>query len=194
MSQQLINIGNTANDGTGVRLRDAFGIVNTNFTELYTLLTGNITAVNAEISGNANLANLVATNSVITANATFGNINAVSGILSVTGNITGGNLSTAGLISATGNITGGNLITAGALSVTGNIQSGNVSTTTAAITRSLHTGVTVSALPTAGVANAGAIQYVTDASATTIGSVVVGGGANKVMVWSDGADWKIFAS
>jgi hypothetical protein len=36
MSQQLINIGNVANDGTGVRLRDAFRIINENFTDLYT--------------------------------------------------------------------------------------------------------------------------------------------------------------
>jgi hypothetical protein len=60
--------------------------------------------------------------------------------------------------------------------------------------RSQHNGVTVSALPTAAAGNAGSIQYVTDANATTIGSTVAGGGANKVMVWSDGAAWKIFAS
>jgi hypothetical protein len=60
--------------------------------------------------------------------------------------------------------------------------------------RSQHNGVTVSALPAAAAGNAGSIQYVTDANATTIGSTVVGGGANKVMVWSDGAAWKIFAS
>jgi len=61
-------------------------------------------------------------------------------------------------------------------------------------TRVLHVGVTVSALPTAAAGNAGSIQYVTDANATTIGSTVAGGGANKVMVWSDGAAWKIFAN
>jgi hypothetical protein len=49
--------------------------------------------------------------------------------LSVTGNVTGGNLVTAGLISATGNITGGNIsvlnnITVSSLSATGNINSG----------------------------------------------------------------------
>jgi hypothetical protein len=60
--------------------------------------------------------------------------------------------------------------------------------------RSQHNGVTVAALPAAAAGNAGSIQYVTDANATTIGSTVVGGGANKVMVWSDGAAWKIFAS
>lgn len=60
--------------------------------------------------------------------------------------------------------------------------------------RSQHNGVTVANLPAAAAGNAGSIQYVTDANATTIGSTVAGGGANKVMVWSDGAAWKIFAS
>lgn len=62
------------------------------------------------------------------------------------------------------------------------------------LTRSQHAGVLVAALPAAAAGNAGSIQYVTDANATTIGSTVAGGGANKVMVWSDGAAWKIFAS
>ncbi|MEN6536389.1 MAG: hypothetical protein ABFD89_22220 [Bryobacteraceae bacterium] len=61
-------------------------------------------------------------------------------------------------------------------------------------TRVLHAGVLVAALPAAAAGNAGSIQYVTDANATTIGSTVAGGGANKVMVWSDGAAWKIFAN
>jgi len=60
--------------------------------------------------------------------------------------------------------------------------------------RSQHSGVAVSALPAAAAGNAGSIQYVTDANATTIGSTVAGGGSNKVMVWSDGTNWKIFAS
>lgn len=60
--------------------------------------------------------------------------------------------------------------------------------------RSQHSGVTVSALPAAAAGNAGSIQYVTDANATTIGSTVAGGGSNKVMVWSDGTNWKIYAN
>jgi len=55
-------------------------------------------------------------------------------------------------------------------------------------------GETVASLPAAAAGNAGTISYVTDANATTIGSTVAGGGANKVMVWSDGAAWKIFAN
>ena len=37
MTQQVINIGNTANDGTGSPLRSAFEICNENFTELYNI-------------------------------------------------------------------------------------------------------------------------------------------------------------
>jgi hypothetical protein len=46
--------------------------------------------------------------------------------LTVVGNVSGGNISTAGRITATGNIVGGNIITAGLASVTGNITGGNI--------------------------------------------------------------------
>jgi len=60
--------------------------------------------------------------------------------------------------------------------------------------RSQHNGVTVADLPTAAAGNAGSIQYVTDANATTIGTTVAGGGANTVLVWSNGTNWRIFAN
>jgi hypothetical protein len=41
--------------------------------------------------------------------------------VSATGNIDGGNITTAGVVSATGNIDGGNITTAGVVSATGNI-------------------------------------------------------------------------
>jgi hypothetical protein len=50
----------------------------------------------------------------------------VSGLLSVTGNVTGGNVLTGGLISATGNVTGSNVLTGGLISATGNITGGNI--------------------------------------------------------------------
>jgi hypothetical protein len=46
---------------------------------------------------------------------------AITGIVSASGNVTGGNLRTAGAISSTGNITGGNILTGGLVSATGNI-------------------------------------------------------------------------
>jgi len=73
----------------------------------------------------------------VTGNITGGNISTagqfVTGVLSATGNITGGNLVTSGLISAvgpisaTGNITGGNLVTGGLISAAGPISAtGNI--------------------------------------------------------------------
>ena len=62
----------------------------------------------------------------------------VTGIMSASGNVTGGNLRTVGLISATGNITGGNILgganvnatthTGTTVSVTGNVTGGNIIT------------------------------------------------------------------
>lgn len=50
---------------------------------------------------------------------------------------------------------------------------------------------TVAALPAAATAAAGARMFVTDANATTFASVVAGGGANTVPVYSDGTNWRI---
>jgi hypothetical protein len=46
MAQQTINIGTTANDGTGDPLRTAFDKVNDNFTELYNDDAGDVNSVN----------------------------------------------------------------------------------------------------------------------------------------------------
>jgi hypothetical protein len=68
----------------------------------------------------------------VTANITGGNLTTVGlanvGSLSVTGNANVGNLGTAGLITATGNVTGGNLNTGGVVSATGNVSGGNINT------------------------------------------------------------------
>lgn len=59
----------------------------------------------------------------------------------------------------------------------------------------VHTGIyatssTVANLPSAA-ASSGAIRMVTDATATTRLSVVAGGGANIVLVYSDATNWLI---
>jgi hypothetical protein len=36
-------------------------------------------------------------------------------------------------------------------------------------------------------------MYVTDSNSTTLGATVAGGGSNKVLVFHNGANWKIFA-
>lgn len=50
---------------------------------------------------------------------------------------------------------------------------------------------TVAQLPAAATSNKGSRATVTDASATTFASVVAGGGANGVPVYSDGTNWRI---
>jgi len=50
---------------------------------------------------------------------------------------------------------------------------------------------TVASLPAAATAGAGAYMFVTDANATTFASIVAGGGANTVPVYSDGTNWRI---
>lgn len=51
--------------------------------------------------------------------------------------------------------------------------------------------VAVSALPVAATVGAGTRGFVNDANATTFASVVAGGGANTVPVYSDGTNWLI---
>ncbi len=51
--------------------------------------------------------------------------------------------------------------------------------------------VTVANLPSASVAGAGSRATVSDANATTFNSVVAGGGANILPVFSDGTNWRI---
>jgi len=46
-AKQVINIGTTANDGTGSTLRDAFDICNDNFTELYSDDAGDVGSITA---------------------------------------------------------------------------------------------------------------------------------------------------
>jgi len=60
MAQQTINIGSTANDGTGDPLRTAFDKINDNFNELYgaSPFGQQITIAGNEISSNVSNANL----------------------------------------------------------------------------------------------------------------------------------------
>lgn len=53
------------------------------------------------------------------------------------------------------------------------------------------TPVTVANLPAAGTIGAGAKAFVSDATSTTFASIVAGGGANNVPVYSDGTNWRI---
>jgi len=104
----------------------------------------NTTSTDANIKSNIQDGNLVIQANVggttynvaraLGASGTFAVSNAltVGTTASVTGNITGSNLITSGLVTATGNITGGNvngvLVAATTLSATGNVQGGNLRT------------------------------------------------------------------
>lgn len=72
-------------------------------------------------------------------------------------------------------------------------QEGNlVSTFVSGVT--VQKTFTVVTLPSAATVGVGARSFVTDANATMaagIGQTVVGGGSNKVPVYSDGTNWKI---
>jgi len=98
---------------------------------------GNITA---SAGGTANVAVLsalgVGVTGIVSAsgNITGGNI-ASGGTATVTGNITGGNIAIGGLATVTGNITGGNIASGGSITatgtgnITGNVNGGNLRTT-----------------------------------------------------------------
>jgi fibronectin-binding autotransporter adhesin len=100
--------------------------------------SANIAAVGNVTGGNVIASNLTATRIVVagasgvltdvsgfeytTANSTLTVANIAAAVISVTGNVTGGNILTGGFVSATGNVTGGNLLAA-TLSLSGNVLS-----------------------------------------------------------------------
>jgi len=141
--------------------------VQTGITSVGTLgalaVTGNVTGGNlltgAQViaTGNVTGSTIIGTNlSGTLETASQGNITTVGtlGALTVTANITGGNLITGGLVVATGNVTGGNLITGGLVVATGNITGGNV-----AGTRGLFTNV------------AGTLETETQTAITSVGTL-----------------------
>jgi len=103
--------------GTGIGVSGSNGDVTISATSV---TNGTVTGVT--ITSN----NLTVTGGTITSSGTI-SVDLPSNI-SVTGNITGGNLITSGLITSTGNVTGGNLVTGGVITATGNITGGNINT------------------------------------------------------------------
>ena len=85
-------------------------------------MVGNVTANNV-IGVTAAIGGIV----TATGNITGGNLLAPAGIISASGNITGLNVN-AGIVSATGNIRGANINATGLISTAGNIQAGNLLT------------------------------------------------------------------
>ena len=123
MTRQIINVGATANDGTGDGLRSAYTKCNDNFQELYNttqtpieivngssnIAVANSANVTISIAGSSNLVNFAGSVSEFTGNVTMGtgNITSQSGnIVTTSGNISGGNIITGGIVIATGNVSG----------------------------------------------------------------------------------------
>jgi len=84
--------------------------------------------------------------------------------ITLTGNITGGNLATGGAVNATGTATLGNVATGGTVSATGTITGGNVAT-----------GGTISSTGTATVGNVATGGTVSATGTATVGNVATGG-------------------
>ena len=126
--------------------------------------TGVNVAGTLNANGNANLGNLGASGLITaTGNVSGGNLT-TGGALDVIGNANVGNLGTAGLITATGNITGGNISTGGSLSVTGNANVGNIG---------ISGGVSISG--NANVGNLGVSGLATITGNITGGNISTGG-------------------
>jgi hypothetical protein len=80
----------------------------------------------------------------VSGNVTGGNLR-TAGSVSVAGNIAVGNIATGGIVSAFGNVTGGNFLTAGSITATGNATVGNIATASASVTGNIITGGNITA-------------------------------------------------
>jgi hypothetical protein len=111
-------------------------------------VTGNVSGTAATVTNGAQ-ANITSVGTLtslsVSGNIVGGNVS-TAGLITATGNVTSGNVNTGGLVTATGNINtsagvlatgnvrGGNLISAGLITAVGNIIGGNVSGTRGAFT------------------------------------------------------------
>ena len=103
--------------------------ISTWFPRIYPGITANI-AIGGSFSGNLiSLGNITASAGGTSNVAVLSALGVgVTGIVSASGNITGGNITTGGTATVTGNVTGGNLAIGGLATITGNITGGNVTT------------------------------------------------------------------
>lgn len=201
---QTFGAGGAGNLGINARGATELGLGTNNTKRLFIGSAGNVT-INAPSSG-FGLSIASASGIALTANGAtidFTNTGAGNGQINYSGSTflelvprnaaagvrvyyANGSLSTTW--SSTGNVTiaapgSGTALTvtavAGALAAS--FPSGPIKTQT----------TTVAGLLAAATAGAGARSFVTDATATTFASAVVGGGANGVPVYSDGTTWRI---
>ena len=151
-------------------------------------ISGNIDAAGANTQVQFNDDDLLGASSNFTFDKST-NILAVTGTIqgttvSATGNVIGGNVSTAGLITATGNVTGGNLNTGGAVSATGNVDSGNVNTGIVSASGNVNSGNVNTAIVSAS-GNVIGANLVTGGLITATGNIN-GAAVNTAQVASTG--------
>jgi hypothetical protein len=91
-------------------------------------LTGVVTSLANINNGNSNVTVIANSNVTVNIGGTSNVAVFSTSGLEVTGNVIGGNITTAGLITATGNVTGGNITTGGLITATGNVTGGNITT------------------------------------------------------------------
>ena len=113
--------------------------VNSNVANVTLDVNGNIFALNLSSTGNVTAANINGTIVSATGNVVGGNVT-TAGLISATSNVIGGNILTVGIMSSTGNATAGNILTGGLVSATGNLTSGNVNTTLVSATGNVKAG------------------------------------------------------
>ena len=103
--------------------------ISTWFPRIYPGITANV-SIGGSFSGNLiSLGNITASAGGTSNVAVLSALGVgVTGIVSASGNVTGGNITTGGTATVTGNITGGNIAIGGLATVTGNITGGNIAT------------------------------------------------------------------
>jgi hypothetical protein len=187
----LQNLGNLILNGAGgsyfaraAQANIALAVANAaqpNITSLGTLtslaVTGNITAGNIN-GGNIIVANFYSGNGGFLTNLPGANVSGAVGLAT---------FATVANSVAVGNVSGiGNIATTNLTGSSSNVLYGN-----GVFAPIKTTPVTVSALPSASTAGAGARAFVTDATSTTFNATVVGGGSNNMPVFSNGTGWFI---
>lgn len=150
------------NDGAG-NVAATAGLVFDNSGPNVLTVLGNVSAT-ANVIANVVVANFVAGTLITGPQPNITSTGTLSS-LSVTGNITGGNLRTGGLVSVTGNVTGGNILSSGIVSTSGTVTA--ASTVGGVIT---GTSVSVSGTVTAS-SLVGTIATASQPSITAIGTL-----------------------
>jgi hypothetical protein len=188
MAYQTVNIGSSANDGTGDQLRTAFDKINDNFSEVYTELGGtslsniSITA-NTISTDDANGSLTIAPNgsgTIILANAVSASSN-----VSVTGKLTVAN---AAAFSGPANT----FVTFGAADATPSVATGNLFKTGGAVTITALDDSTAG--QTITIISDHAVMY--DVTGTTLkgGSTDITTAIGDVTTWiSDGTNWYLLS-